>query len=93
MEWKMENGKRQRSRRLLLPASICLLPFAICHLSGCGPTPPPSTQPTSLSQRQDAALKDPMGYKPYVGEDVSGGDLGNFDKAGFKRDLDDVLNP
>ncbi|HMB96477.1 MAG TPA: hypothetical protein VKK61_10600 [Tepidisphaeraceae bacterium] len=47
-----------------------------------------------MQERQDAALKDPFGYNP--GDDmpsVSGGKVNEFDKQGFKRDVDHVLNP
>lgn len=48
----------------------------------------------SMRQRQDAALNDPFGYN---GDSdmptVTGGKTGDFDKAGFKRDMDRVFNP
>jgi hypothetical protein len=53
----------------------------------------PSTQPSSMSDRQDAALRDPFGYKPDMGRDVSGGDVGHYDRDGMKRDLNNVFNP
>jgi hypothetical protein len=53
----------------------------------------PSTQPTSMSERQDAALRDPFGYKPDMSRDVSGGDIGHYDRDGMKKDLNHVLNP
>ncbi len=95
MRWQMKNGNwkmGETSRRMLLTLSICPLPFIICHLAGCTASPP-STQPDSISDRQDAALKDPMGYKPQVGGDTSASDIGRFDKDGFNHDLHDVLNP
>jgi hypothetical protein len=54
---------------------------------------PPTTQPSSMSQRQDAALRDPFGYKPDMNRDVSGGDIGHLDRAGLKKDLNNVFNP
>ena len=63
-------------------------------IAGCANNPPPSTQPSSARDRQNQAMKDPFGYSPY-GEnpDISGGDIGHFDKKGFNRDVDHVLNP
>ncbi|MGH7213363.1 MAG: hypothetical protein ACREIT_01080 [Tepidisphaeraceae bacterium] len=54
----------------------------------------PTTRPSNMRERQDAALRDPFGYSPEMGNsDISGGGLSEFDKEGFKRDLDHVLNP
>lgn len=48
----------------------------------------------TVQQRQDAALNDPFGY---TGANdmptVTGGKTGDFDKQGFKRDMDRVFNP
>jgi hypothetical protein len=42
----------------------------------------------------DRARSDPMNYQPgSEWPDVSGGGLGQFDKKGFKQDLNNVLNP
>jgi hypothetical protein len=46
-----------------------------------------------MSQRQDAALRDPFGYKPDMSRDVSGGDIGKLDRDGLKKDLNNVFNP
>jgi hypothetical protein len=47
-----------------------------------------------MQQRQDAALNDPFGYNPTADmPTVTGGKTGEFDKQGFKRDVDRVLNP
>jgi hypothetical protein len=59
---------------------------------GCSsnsPTPPPET----FNDRQQAALKDPMGYKVPPTPDVSDGNTTTFDKSGFQRDLNDAVNP
>ncbi|HSV13673.1 MAG TPA: hypothetical protein VLI90_05400 [Tepidisphaeraceae bacterium] len=99
----MENGKRKMenvrrrgggARRVIFCVSICLLPFSICHVPGCAENKPPSTQPTSMEDRQNAAMNDPMNYKPQFGNgDISGGDINHFDRDGFNKDLHDVLNP
>jgi hypothetical protein len=53
----------------------------------------PTTRPSNMSQRQDAALRDPFGYKPDMSRDVSGGDIGKLDRDGLKKDLNNVFNP
>lgn len=53
-----------------------------------------STQPADTWTRQDSALKDPFGYSPNMkDDDVSGGDLGHFDRDAMNKDIDHVLNP
>jgi hypothetical protein len=94
-ESKMEDGNslfHPRICRALWAVACCALPLAICHLTGCASSPP-STQPTSIGDRQDAAINDPMDYKPDFPKDVSGGDIGHYDKDGMNRDLNDFLNP
>ncbi len=63
-------------------------------LAGCSDNKP-TTQPTSIRDRQDAALKDPFGYSADVNKerDVSGGGIFELDKDGLKKDLDHALNP
>ncbi len=53
----------------------------------------PTTQPSSMSDRQDAAMRDPFNYKPDMSRDVSGGDIGHLDRDGLKKDLNNVFNP
>ncbi len=61
---------------------------------GCTDSSSATTKPTSLRERQDAALKDPYGYKPEVeNRDVSGGGLFDFNKDAMKKDMDHVFNP
>ncbi|HEY7089801.1 MAG TPA: hypothetical protein VH518_17015 [Tepidisphaeraceae bacterium] len=66
---------------------------------GCADTKGPTTQPMTANDRQNEALRDPFGYGPrnnQVGQDmpsVSGGGLRDFDRKGFDRDVDRVLNP
>ncbi len=76
-----------------LPFSRFLFPFSVLLiLAGCSSGP--TTRPSSVSQRADEAIRDPFGYKPAsVDRDVSGGDLGHFDKDAMRKDLNDVLNP
>ncbi len=40
------------------------------------------------------AMSDPMNYSPSQdNQDISGGGLTDFDRDGFKKDMDHVLNP
>ena len=64
--------------------TICLL---ITLAAGCR-SPAPTTQPSSIKDRQDQALQDPMGYKVPATPDSTDSDNHNL-----KRDLNDVLNP
>ena len=59
--------------------------------AGCASSTP-TTQPTTPDQRQEAILNDPMGYKPAMDHDISGGDISHFGK-GLNNDINDVLNP
>ena len=64
---------------------------------GCADTKKPASRPVSMRERQDEAIRDPFGYgpkdKPTDMPNVTGGGTGDFDKKGFKRDVDRVLNP
>ena len=61
-----------------------------CFSLGCAD----SNRPESTKDRQERALSDPMGYKTDTEKvDISGGDIGHFDKGGFKKDVNDVLSP
>jgi hypothetical protein len=93
MEQNMKAMQRQ-SRALCASTflAICCLPPALSQLIGCSSEPSPS-DPQSFSARQQAALNDPMGYKVPQSPDVSDNNTTSMDKPGFKRDLDDVLNP
>lgn len=61
--------------------------------AGCGPDKPPAEETdTSWSDSQRRALNDPMNYRPEVDRtDISGGGLTDFDREGFKRDMDSLL--
>ena len=72
--------------------------FICVHLwliSGCSTNQRPTTRPASPYDRQEAALRDPFGYSPEVGKssDISGGDLGHYDRNAMRKDVDHVLNP
>jgi hypothetical protein len=89
----MNAGARRSVIVNLLPISV-LICVHLWLFSGCASeTKKPTTQPTSMSQRQDAALRDPFGYKPDTSRDISGGDIGHLDRDGLKRDLNNVFNP
>jgi hypothetical protein len=53
----------------------------------------PTTQPVSASDRQDAAMRDPFGYKPDMSNDISGGEYNEYDKKAMRKDIDHVFNP
>jgi hypothetical protein len=76
---------------------FCLLPSALCISckSSSAPATQPTTKPASVSQRQDAAMRDPFGYSPWKDEKsrVSGGGTGEYDKAGMKHDMKSVFDP
>jgi hypothetical protein len=71
----------------------------LCWLGGCAD----AGDGPNADQRQDAALADPFGYGPTAESlqtderqrqsDISGGGITDFDRDGFKRDLDTVFNP
>jgi hypothetical protein len=82
-------------RRSILPGSLAIVTLIAggALLSGCSPSAP-TTQPTSLSDRQARALQDPYGYTPDPrNSDMTVSGHGEFDKEGFNRDKDFVLNP
>jgi hypothetical protein len=66
--------------------------LAMSLLIGCSSNNP-TTQPSDFNDRQQAALKDPMGYKVPPNPDVSDDNTTGLDKNGLQRDVNDVLNP
>jgi len=63
-------------------------------MGGCGPTRQPTTQPSSMYDRQEQALHDPFGYSPDLKKsDMTVSGEGEFDAAALKRDLNHVANP
>jgi hypothetical protein len=75
-------------RYLSLTAIACLLGV------GCAETNKPTTQPSSVRERQDAAMQDPFGYGGSTEKiDITGGGVSDFDRKAFKRDVDSVMNP
>lgn len=64
---------------------------ALC--GGCG-NQAASAPSNSMTSRQDQAIRDPFGYTPDLkNSDMSVSGHGTFDKEGFDRDKDFVLNP
>ncbi len=71
-----------------------MLGLSSAVLVGCADGTSGTTRPSSVRERQDAALRDPFNYSPDIGQsDISGGGLTEFDKDGFKKDVDRVFNP
>jgi len=94
-------NRRGRTRRVAAVLSFCILNSGLCILSSCkSSSPPPTTKPTTMpvtmSERQDAAMKDPFGYSPWKKDErsrVSGGGIGEYDKEGMKHDMKSVFDP
>ena len=88
---RMENGGWKR--RVCVFAILYPLSSILLCTSGCSDKNPDAKQKTTRERQQDA-LRDPFGYSPHVeNTDISGGDLGNFDKDAFGKDVDSVFNP
>jgi hypothetical protein len=65
----------------------------VAALSGCSSSNS-TTQPSSFAEQQQRALQDPYGYSPDPrNSDMTVSGHGAFDKEGFDRDKDFVLNP
>ena len=85
-----------------------LLPFALCLLAllaSCASET--ADEPSPTEQRSKDALKDPYNYSPFEDSQqsssasptrpgpsrISGGGIGELDRDGLRKDLDNVLNP
>src|SRR3954463_6294602 len=79
-----------RSSALISGSIVC---FSGVLAGGADPKKPEERP----EQRQQAMLRDPMGYKTASERnekyDISGGDMGHFDKDAFNKDLEHALNP
>jgi hypothetical protein len=70
-------------------ALACLILAAL--IAGCA-AEPSSDDETGWNTSQQRALDDPMNYGPkFNRSNVSGGELHEFDREGFKRDMDSLL--
>ena len=75
---------------------LSIVAIACLFGAGCAENPKPTTQPSSVRDRQDSAMSDPFGYGNSPGGekiDMTGGGISDFDKKAFKRDFDSVMNP
>ena len=71
--------------RFLVPAFLFV---------GCSSNNSATTQPSSVTDRQNSALNDPFGYSPDMKDaDISGGKINEYDRNAMRKDLDHVLNP
>jgi hypothetical protein len=88
-------GRVHRLARFARRSAIAIGVGAL--LIGCGSDPKaqPTSQPASIRDRQDQALKDPMNYKVEVGKqrDKKNESIWSIDRDGLKRDFDHVFNP
>lgn len=77
-------------RTIATGVSLLLL---VCLLPGCGPDKEPDSESkTNWSDSQQRALDDPMNYRPEMDRaDISGGGTRDFDRDGFKKDMDSLL--
>jgi hypothetical protein len=51
-------------------------------------------KPSTMRERQNAALNDPWHYSPYEDpNDISGGGVTDFKSGAFKRDVNSVFSP
>jgi hypothetical protein len=99
----MRNEKRKRKNekgsaaKVLRRFSFCVFPFSLVAISGCArDAKVPTTRPSGVKDRQDAALRDPMGYSPNMNSpdtDISGGDIHELNRGAMKKDIDHVFNP
>ena len=69
--------------------------IAFVVIEGCSSNQHSTTRPASAYDRQQAALKDPFAYSPEKDKpaDISGGDIGHYDRNAMRKDIDHVLNP
>jgi len=93
-KWQMDENKRF----LHFPFAIFHLPLLAVLLAGCASDKKsaPTTRPATVKDRQEAALRDPMGYSPNMNSpdtDISGGKLHELDRGAMRKDIDHVLNP
>lgn len=96
MHRRVAVGARTRKARCIL-AFFCLLPTAFC-LPGCAQSSgQPTTRPAGSYDRQEQAIKDPFGYTPDVRNSdttrTGNSGIGEWDREGFRKDLEHVFNP
>lgn len=81
-------------------AYIAMLAFLCLMTGACADKNKPTSRPLSARERQEAALRDPFTYGPSQQDgmmmddpNISGGGLSEFDRDGFRKDVDRVFNP
>jgi len=93
----MDTNKKNWFSFVSIRVHLWLMICFIVVVAGCtSEKHAPTTRPSSVKDRQDAALKDPMGYSPNMNSpdnDISGGKLNELDRGALKKDIDHVLNP
>jgi hypothetical protein len=96
MKTRTSERETRTDRALSFRVSHFAILISSFFLAGCASDDKasPTTQPSSVRDRQDQALKDPMNYRVNVGKkDASKDGTWDFDREGFKRDMDHVFNP
>ena len=97
----LEETKRRRDQEtkwkkvfcaLRLFVFVCLLCVATSCTYNSG-----GAEPSTLRDKQDQAVRDPINYKPDNENtqpyDISGGGINNLDKNALKKDLHNVFDP
>lgn len=65
---------------------ILLAIVSVSMMSGC-------TEPSTMHERQDAALRDPFDYSPYDGAKPDSGAVQPKKSGSISRDVNSVFNP
>ena len=77
------------SLRRFVALSLLILPSCTHNTGG--------EEPSTLRQKQDQTVRDPINYKPDNENtqpyDISGGGINNFDSKAFNKDLHNVFDP
>lgn len=82
---------RATAGRLICLGVIAMMGMQL--LAGCA-SKDGKTQAEKSRDRQEQALRDPYGYGGQLEtHDISGGDIGHFDRDAFQKDMDDLFNP
>ena len=75
--------------RLIL-SSVILAALTAALTVGCASQP--DAQEADWNDSQQRALDDPMNYRPEMNRtNITGGKIHEFDRQGFKRDMDSLL--
>lgn len=92
---KMDHGQNQsvaNQHWMLRCGMIAVMGWSLLWISGCSNKSESREEQTR--KKQDQALQDPYGYGGKLEtHDISGGDIGHFDRDAFRKDTDALFNP